>query len=78
MQMLAKLRPWFWACLVALLLPLSAFGQYHKYKIKEGPTEPQTRSYVAQYVMVVVLAGLAIAAICKPSYRQKKEEPLGV
>lgn len=38
--------------------------------------KPKQREYVLQYVMVVLLTGLGIWGICKPSPRKAEEPPV--
>ena len=35
---------------------------------------PAGRGYTIQYILVVLLSGMAVAAVCKSSYRQAKDE----
>lgn len=35
---------------------------------------PEERGFTVQYVLVFVLMALSVAAVCKPSFRQGKEE----
>jgi hypothetical protein len=39
-----------------------------------GGEPPAGRGYTIQYILVVVLSGMAMAAVCKSSYRHAKDE----